>query len=142
MKTTSLMTILLVLDLAAVAVSAQYHDPIYLFGGYFTEWPTSGSHEGVNKADNTGAAPVVTQLVKPGYTCRSIKMDADNHHVLFGVEGTTSASPGIGSMRSGIFRYDPTTMLVATVFRATPNTVTYLSVFDIILDQDGDALAG
>jgi len=133
---------LLVLCLAAATASGQYHHPTYLFGGYYDEMNANTMLTGVNLLDATGSTPVVTRLVQPGYTCHSIRMDYDNAGIIFGVDGTTSGSSKYGPMRNGLFRYDPGTMLVHTIYRYRPDTITYHAVFDAVVDQDGDYLAG
>ena len=45
-------------------------------------------------------------------------------------------------MRNGLFRYDPATTRVHTIYRYRPDTITYHAVFDAVVDQDGDYLAG
>ena len=136
-------TVLALITLAwmAAAVCAQrYHDPIYLVGAW--PWPTTTTPnlylKGIMKLDNTGPAPVLSTLAVPGYMPGSVLMDVDNRNVVFGVRGTSSLTTLMNSMRSGLFRYDPTTMQVSTLYAYTSGTLAYHGFHHAVIDYHGD----
>jgi hypothetical protein len=129
------------LALLAGAVSAQQnHDAVYIAGGMYNSSSTI-YQKGVNMIDNTGASPVVKQLVQPGSYARAI-MDADNKHLLIPVNGTTSTSSLYAGFRNGLFRYNPTTNTVTTLLDGMVSTTAYRSYYHATIDYNGDYLVG
>ena len=130
---------------AAVALvtsfaSAQsYHDARYVFGGY-PQLTSTLYVAGINLLDATGTSPTFNLLVQPGFYANAARMDVDNRSLVFAVRGTTSTSTIYGPLQSGIFRYDPTTSQITTVYHSPPSTLRYFSPYDLALDQDGNYL--
>jgi len=130
------------LILAAVSSFAQsYHDPVYVFGGYepntLTIYPA-----GVWLLDNRGPQPSMKQLCKFGHQCR-FGMDVDNRRVLVGVEGTNSINTLYAGIKSGLFRFDPTTKAFATINSYSgPSTLGFYSFHHTVIDHNGDYISG
>jgi len=124
---------LVLLGLLGGLAAAQYHDPMYIMGGYAT---TSTLYwNGVWLAD---AQNQTMKHLTPNdvfyYGYNGIKMDVDNKHILYAARGTTSSS--YSSMhRSGIFRIDPGTLTVQTV---KMDTMVMYEARQLIINQDGD----
>jgi len=127
-----------VLALAAGLAGAQFHDPIYLFGGSTST--NTAYFSGVNMLDNTGPKPVVTQLINPDGTTYAMKMDYDNRHVILGLHGSTSATAG--PLRGGLFRFDPVAKTYTTIIQGPIGTVAYWRFAEVNVNQDGDYLCG
>jgi len=128
-----LIPLLLVCCLVA-GTTAQYHDPVYVMGGYKTTSTLYGT--GYWLGDTR--APTYTKLFSLDYSSMGVKMDADNRRILFTVRGSTSASYP-GGVKSGIFRYDPNLKTVSTFLA---NTMSLYSCYHIHINQDGDYVFG
>ncbi len=129
-----LIPLALVWCLLVGAASAQYHDPVYVMGGYMTTSTLYGTGFWLGDAK----VPSYTKLVSPSYSSSSVKMDADNRRILFTVRGSIStAYPG--TVKSGIFRYDPALKTLTTV---QANTMTLYNPYHIHVTQDGDYVFG
>jgi len=129
-----LIPLALVWCLLGGAASAQYHDPVYVMGGYMTTSTLYGTGFWLGDAK----VPSYTKLVSPSYSSSSVKMDADNRRILFTVRGSIStAYPG--TVKSGIFRYDPALKTLTTV---QANTMTLYNPYHIHVTQDGDYVFG
>ena len=120
--------------LAAGTVAGQYHDPVYVAGGYYT---TSSLYStGFWLADTKNQT--YTSLAPASYRSSTVLMDADNRRILYSVQGTTSASYP-GPIKSGIFRYDPATTNLQTVM---VDTLTLYRPYHLLINQDGDYVFG
>jgi len=137
-----LITLVVALITAAGSTFAQsYHDPVYLFGGYEPN-TLSMYPAGVFLLNNRGSQPSMTQLCKFGRQCR-FSMDVDNRNVLVGVEGTNSINTLYAGIKSGLFRFDPTTKAFATINSYTgPSTLGFYSFYDTVIDHNGDYISG
>jgi len=132
---------MLVLGLFAGAATAQYHDTKYLFGGYGTSSTSTVTTYAqgpymCNTANQTymrlgPAHRPATSL--SWYYAYDFTMDIDNKKVISFVRGTTSTSY---TLRSGIYRTDPATQTVATVY--THPDLFYSTVYPSCINQDGD----
>lgn len=125
----------------ANTVSAQaHHHPIYLFGAW--PWPTTttpGAYlKGIMALDNTGATPQLTTLTVPGYMPGHVMMDTDNRGVVFAVRGTSAISSLMNPMRSGLFRYDPRTTQVTTIYSHSNGALAYHGFHHGVTDYNGD----
>jgi len=122
---------------AAVASlgAAQYHDPVYITGGYYPTTSTLNYNRGIWMADARNQR--FTQLVQQGYYSYCQTMDSDNKRIVFSVTGTTSTLyPGV---KSGLYRYDPGSGNLTTII-ADPNL--FYSVYNVQINQDGDYVFG
>jgi len=135
MKATWLLTLGVIL--LAGAVAAQFHDPVYVTGGYY---PAIGHYyaPGTFLLDMHGA-PVLTRIYQPGCNSRGFCMDHDNKQVVFAVRWSCTASTINQHLKGGLFRYDPATSTVSTIFAESTSTHNY-DLFDVVLDQEGDYL--
>jgi len=123
---------LVVAGVLAGATTAQYHDLMYLTGGY--------SNTSTLYSNGVYLSDIAKQTYKhltPNdliYRAYSIEMDADNKRVVLACEGSTSATYS-SFHRSGIYRVDPGTLSVTTFLA---DTLTLYGCRSLMLDQDGD----
>lgn len=135
---TILLTVLL-LGLAAGVASAQYHEPIYLYGGYY---PTTSTlyNKGLLLLDATASPPRTTTVLMPGYITRRVRMDWDNRHLVIAVGGTTSTY--YTGLKGGLFRIDHAGQVVKSLYHFPgSSTVGYDSPYDMVIDHNGDYIA-
>jgi hypothetical protein len=131
MKLTGLILILLALMVSATA--AQYHDPVYVMGGYAT---TSTAYWNGPWLVNSQAKTLkhLTPNDMFYYNYNGIIMDVNNRDVIYAAYGTTSSSYSTWK-RSGIYRIDPNTLQVTTV---KMDTMAMYGPRGIMINQDGD----
>lgn len=122
---------LLVAVMLVGAVSAQYHDSKYLFGGYGTTSSLYAQGPWLADAGNQ----TFTKLGPGGtwYQSYGMAMDVDNKKVICLPRGTTSTSY---QYKGGIFRIDPTTNTMVTVFQDA--NLIYSNCGPVHVNQDGD----
>lgn len=136
----------LVLALVVMALlgsfgAAQYHNPTFLMGGYYASTSTYYMPGGLYKVD--AAAQTFTSLypawAKPYYSYQAT-MDADNKNIVFSANGTSSTTYNI---KSGIFRFDPTTQSFTTIVPSNygSNGPMYYQ-YRLHVDQNGDYMFG
>lgn len=111
------------------------HEAVYLVGG---NAPPQAANEtsGVLILDARGATPALTSLFSTGHYSR-FGMDADNKHVLVGIEGASIASTLFPGIKAGLYRFDPTTSRISTVYSYATQTA-YDSVHNVEIDHNGD----
>jgi len=126
--------VLIGLALLAASVAGQYHDPVYLMGGYGST--STSAWNGVWLAD---AGNRTVKHLTPNhaiYYAYTIKMDADNRRVILSVGGTTSTSTVYQKMiQSGIYRLDPATYQITTLLA---HTAQYYYPRRVLVNQDAD----
>lgn len=116
----------------AAAATAQPHDGKFLMGGYST---TSSLYwNGVWVADAAGQQMKHLTPNVNVYNPRRALMAADNVHVVFTAEGTTSTTYS-SWLRSGIYSVDPSSLSIATIYHDTLETY---APYHLIVNQDGD----
>jgi hypothetical protein len=88
--------------------------------------------------DSSGPAPLLSTLAIPGYQPGSVNMDVDNRSIVFGVRGSASVTTLMNSMRSGLFRHDPVTTRLTTIYRHVVGTTAYHAFYQAVVDYNGD----
>jgi len=122
--------------LAGLCSAQSYHDGKYITGGYAYRC-SSGTAAGLFLVGSDGSS---STLVVPGYTSYGWCMDVDNRKIVFTACTTTSTSTCYSGPASGVYRYDPGTMVLETL--AGPDTMGLYSNYKIHVNQDGDFLFG
>jgi len=128
---------LLSIALLISTASAQYHDPVYLMGGYAT---TSTPYWNGPWLVDPQAKTLkhLTPNDKFYYNYNGICMDVNNREFIYAAYGTTSTSYATWK-RSGLYRIDPNTLQVTTVMM---DTMALYGPLGIMVNQDGDYVFG
>lgn len=126
---------LVVAWLAVQAAAQNEHTKLYLVGG---NAPPLSANEtsGLLMLDVRGAAPALTSLFDTGHYTR-FGMDADNRHVLLGIEGAPITSSLYPGLKSGLYRFDPETTRISTIWSYATQTA-FDSVHNVEIDHNGD----
>jgi len=119
---------------AAISTSgiAQHHEPKFLSGGYSSTSTlyTNGVWLGDARAQTYRHLTPNVNV----YYGRTMRMDANNKDVIFTAEGTTSATYA-SWLRSGLYRVNPGTGAISTIYHSTLNAY---AARHVIVNQDGD----
>jgi len=134
------MRTLAILGLMAVVsgwtAAAQYHDPVYLAGGYNSATSTIYVR-GVFKIDVN--ASTMSTFFTPRYYTYGFKMDADNENVVFATGDQFSTSTLYSGPEAGLYRYDPAAQKFSTLYH---DTMTFYRPYKLLINQDGDYVFG
>jgi hypothetical protein len=125
----------LIVLIAGSAVEAQYHEPVYIAGGYNAI--STVNERGVFKID-AGAGSMAT-LFLPRYHTLGFKMDVDNRKIVFATGYQFSSNTLYSGPHAGIYRFDPATQQFTTV---RYDTMTFYRPYKLHVNQDGDYVVG
>lgn len=123
------------------AAGQGYHEPVYLVStGRVSTVSNPASPSGLLEIDARGATPRVTTLVAADRSIPALAMDVDNRGIVFATNTLASGGHLVPvSPRGGLFRYDPTTMQITTLFSST---LLFQAPGRVTIDQNGDYVIG
>jgi len=134
MKNTALLGLIVVLVAGGVA-PAQYHDPVYITGGYNAV--SSIYTRGIFLAD--GSARTLTTFILPRYYSYGFRMDVGNRQVVFQTGVQFSSSTVFTGPHAGLYRFDPATQKISTI---RYDTMSFYRPYKLHVNQDGDYVLG
>lgn len=125
------------------SAAAQYHDGVYIAGGY--NGTTSSIQTGWGLFRYDANAQTMTTVTIPGGNCHGIAMDFDNRSLVFTVQRppqVVSNGPGgagaiaiPGGVEAGLYRWNPSTGRVTTI---AADIEMFFRAGKVLVNQDGD----